>query len=636
MTRRLWAAALLTAPLVVLGMRGGPVWVQALLATPVVAWAGAPFWARGFASLRHRSLNMFTLICLGVAAAYGESLAAWLVAGSREVYFEPAAVILTLVLVGQVLELKARRRTGEAMRALLELTPKTARWMPESGPERDIRIDDVHPGYRLRVRPGEKIPVDGVVLEGASFVDESMISGEPMPVAKHAGDTVAGATQNGEGALVMRAERVGRDTMLAQIVRLVGEAQRTRAPMQRLADRVAGIFVPAVVAIAAVTFAVWALAGPEPRLAHALVNAVAVLIIACPCALGLATPMSIMVAAGKGATAGVLFRNAEAIEGLGKVDTLVFDKTGTLTLGRPELASVRPARGLDETTLLRLAASVERPSEHPLAHAILAGAAGRNVTPAEAAEFAAHPGEGVTAQVAGARIALGNHRLMERLGVAVESLEEAAAVLRAQGQTVAYVASDGAAAGLIGVADPLRPGAAPALARLRAAGLRLVMLTGDNRATALEVARQAGIAEVIADVLPGEKREQVRRLQGEGRSVAMVGDGINDAPALAQADVGIALGTGTDLAMATAGVTLVRGDLGALLRAVGLSRATLANIRQNLGFAFVYNLAGLPIAAGALYPWLGWTLSPMIAAAAMSLSSVSVVGNALRLRSVKL
>jgi Cu+-exporting ATPase len=541
-----------------------------------------------------------------------------------------------LILLGQVLELRARGRTSAAIEELLGLAPKTARRLRDDGSEQDVPLDDVRPGDRLRVRPGEKVPVDGVVLAGASSVDESMISGEPIPAAKGPGARVVGATVNGTGALVMRAEKVGADTLLARIVAMVSEAQRSRAPIQRLADVVAGYFVPAVIAVAVVTFSVWALAGPSPRLAHALVNAVAVLIIACPCALGLATPMSIMVATGRGATIGVLFKDAEAIEVMRKVDTLVVDKTGTLTEGRPRLVSVVACVGFDEPRLLRLAASLERGSEHPLASAIVQGASERGVRLAEASDFASRTGKGVVGRVDGARVALGNAALMREIGADVAPLAAKAEELGADGQTVMFVAVDDEAAGIVGVADPIKATTPEAIRALHADGIRIVMVTGDGRATAEAVARKLGIDDVVAEVLPDQKVDVVQRLQAEGRTVAMAGDGINDAPALARAQVGIAMGTGTDVAMESAGVTLVKGDLRGIVRARRLSKATVRNIQQNLFFAFVYNGAGVPIAAGALYPFFGLLLSPMIAAAAMSFSSVSVVGNALRLRRASL
>ena len=587
---------------------------------------------------------MFTLIALGVGVAYLYSLVAMLLpgifpaflprrmGGDVAVYFEAAAVIVTLVLLGQVLELKARSRTGAAVKALLGLAPKTARRLRDDGSEEDVPLDQVHPGDRLRVRPGEKVPVDGVVLEGTSAVDESMVSGEAIPVEKNPGDRVVGATVNGTGSFVLKAERVGAETLLARIVQMVSEAQRSRAPIQKLADQVAGWFVPAVVSIAVATAIVWGLVGPDPRMAHALVNAVAVLIIACPCALGLATPMSIMVATGKGATAGVLFRNAEAIEILRKVDTLVIDKTGTLTEGKPQLVTVDPAEGWDEKGLLRLAASLERGSEHPLAAAIVSGAQDRGVELAGTESFESVTGKGVKGRVDGRSVGLGNRNLFESMGIDPGELAGKAEALRKEGQTVMFVAVDGKAAGLLGVADPVKGTTPEAIRQLHEEGIRIVMLTGDSRTTADAVAGKLDIDEVMAEVLPDQKAAVVKRLQGEGRIVAMAGDGINDAPALAQAQVGIAMGTGTDVAMESAGVTLVKGDLRGIVRARRLSRATMRNIQQNLFFAFVYNALGVPVAAGVLYPFFGILLSPIIAAAAMSFSSVSVVGNALRLR----
>ncbi len=621
-------------------------WFELILSTPVILWGGWPFFVRGWQSLVNRSLNMFTLIALGVGASYGYSLVAALFpnifpdsfrnqAGGVAIYFEAAAVIVTLVLLGQVLELKARSQTGAAIQALLGLAPKTARLLHEDGREVDVPLDQVRAGDRLRVRPGEKIPVDGAVVDGGSSVDESMVTGEAIPVEKKAGDRVTGATVNGTGSLVMRAERVGADTMLAQIVRMVSEAQRSRAPIQKLADLVAGYFVPAVVGTAVITFAVWATLGPAPRMAHALINAVAVLIVACPCALGLATPMSIMVAMGKGATTGVLFKNAEAIEFLRKVDTLVVDKTGTLTEGKPKLVSIQPASGFDEAQLLRLAASLERASEHPLAAAIVTGAEERKIQLVQAEGFESVTGKGVKARIEGKRVELGNQKLMEDAGVAAGPLLAAAEALRTDGQTVMFVAVDGKAAGLLGVADPIKETTLEAIRQLREQKIRVVMLTGDSRTTAAAVARKLGIDDVIAEVLPEDKSKQVKQLQEQGHFVAMAGDGINDAPALAQAQVGIAMGTGTDVAMQSAGVTLVKGDLRGILRARLLSQATMNNIRQNLFFAFIYNALGVPIAAGVLYPFFGLLLSPMIAAAAMSFSSVSVVLNALRLRRVR-
>jgi Cu+-exporting ATPase len=552
------------------------------------------------------------------------------------VYFEAAAVIVTLVLLGQVMELKARSQTGAAIKALLGLAPKTARRLRDDGSDEDVPLDQVGKGDRLRVRPGEKVPVDGVVLEGTSSIDESMVTGEPIPVEKKPGDRVTGATVNGTGGLVMQAERVGAETLLARIVQMVAEAQRSRAPIQKLADMVAGYFVPAVVGIAVATAFVWGLAGPEPRMAHALINAVAVLIIACPCALGLATPMSIMVATGKGATAGVLFKSAEAIEVMRKVDTLVVDKTGTLTEGKPKLITVEPANGMDDTGLLRMAASIERGSEHPLAAAIVNGAKERGVEPSEAESFESVTGKGVTGRVEGRSVALGNRALMDHIGVDPGDLARRAESFRKDGQTVMFVAVDGKPAGILGVADPIKETTPEAIRTLHADGIRIVMLTGDNRTTALAVAGKLGLDDVVAEVLPDQKADAVKRLQGEGRIVAMAGDGINDAPALAQAQVGIAMGTGTDVAMESAGVTLVKGDLRGIVRARLLSRATMRNIKQNLFFAFVYNALGVPVAAGVLYPFFGILLSPMIAAAAMSFSSVSVVANALRLRGLRL
>jgi Cu+-exporting ATPase len=657
MSRRFWVGLVITVPLLILAMGDylpghsferlasarALQWLELVLASPVVLWGGWPFFVRAWRSVVNRSLNMFTLIGLGVAVAYLYSVVATLApgifpaafrdaSGEVAVYFEAAAVITVLVLLGQVLELRARSQTSSAIKALLGLAPKTARRIASDGSEADVPLDEVVAGDRLRVRPGEKVPVDGVVLEGVSAVDESLVTGEPMPVEKRPSDSLIGATINGTGSLVMRAERVGAQTLLAQIVHMVSEAQRSRAPIQKLADVVAGYFVPAVVAVAVVTFAVWGVAGPEPRLAHALVNSVAVLIIACPCALGLATPMSVMVATGRGATAGVLFKNAEAIEILRKVDTLVVDKTGTLTEGKPKLVSVTAAAGSDERTVLRLAASLERGSEHPLAAAIVSGAAERRLELAKAEGFASRTGKGVTGSVESRTVALGNRALLDELHVDVGPLAAQAEKLRTDGQTVMFVAVDGRPAGLLGVADPIKGTTPEAIQHLRRDGIRVVMLTGDSRTTAEAVGRKLEIDEVVAEVLPDQKASAVKRFQGEGHIVAMAGDGINDAPALAQAHVGIAMGTGTDVAMESAGVTLVKGDLNGIARARRLSRATMRNIKQNLFFAFVYNALGVPIAAGALYPFLGLLLSPIIAAAAMSFSSVSVVGNALRLR----
>ncbi|HYV83681.1 MAG TPA: heavy metal translocating P-type ATPase [Pyrinomonadaceae bacterium] len=652
MTRRFRIAVLAAIPVFLLGMSdlypGQPLqqlvsmrvlqWVQLVLATPVVLWCGWPFFERAWQSIVNRSLNMFTLIGLGVGVGYLFSVIAVVAPGvfpasfrdahgNVPVYFEAAAVIVALVLLGQVLELRARSQTGNAIRELLGLAPKTARRIAH-GHEEDVPLDHVHPGDLLRVRPGERVPVDGVVVEGASSVDESMITGEPIPVEKNSGDRVVGATVNGTGSFVMRAERVGSETLLAQIVQMVAEAQRSRAPIQKLADVVSSYFVPAVVLIAVITFIVWSIWGPEPQMAHGLVNAVAVLIIACPCALGLATPMSIMVATGKAAQNGVLFRNAEAIEIMRKVDTLVLDKTGTLTEGKPRLESVVVVDGFDEQTLLALAGSLERSSEHPLAAAIVAGANERGVEIKDAARFQSITGKGVVGEVDGHQVAVGNRSLLDD-----PKLDARAEELRANGQTIMFIVIDGKPAGLIGVADPIKSTTPDAVRQLHAEGIRLVMLTGDSRTTAEAVARKLGIDEVVAEVLPDQKVDAVKRFQNAGRVVAMAGDGINDAPALAQAHVGIAMGTGTDVAMKSAGVTLVKGDLRGIVRARSLSRATMSNIKQNLFFAFIYNTLGVPIAAGVLYPFFGILLSPMIAAAAMSFSSVSVIANALRLRS---
>jgi len=661
MTRRFWVGAALTAPVVAIAMgdmlSGGGVsarighqtsaWIQMLLAVPVVLWAGWPFFQRGWASIVNRSANMFTLIALGVGSAFVYSVVATVapglfpegfrMSGRVEPYFDTAMVITVLVLMGQVLEIRARSRTTAAIKALLGLAPKTARVIRDGG-EADIPISEVQVGDRLRVRPGEKIPVDGVVLDGRSTVDESMVTGEPVPVEKTAGSRVTGATINGTGALTMRAERVGAETLLAQIVRMVSEAQRTRAPIQRLADRVAEYFVPAVVATSVIAFVAWSLWGPEPRLALALVSAVAVLIIACPCALGLATPMAIMVGTGRGATAGVLIKNAEALEHLAAVDTLVVDKTGTLTEGKPRLVSVVAAGGTSEADLLALAAGLEQASEHPLAAAIVGGAQERGVAPAAADEFQAEAGQGVTGRVGGRAVVLGNAALMEARRIDLGSLVSKADELRREGQTAMFVAIDGRAAGLLGVADPIKRSTLEALRLLRDDGLHIVMLTGDSRATAEAVGAKLGLppGEIRAEVLPSQKRTVVKELQAAGRVVAMAGDGINDAPALAEATVGIAMGTGTDVAMESAGITLVKGDLRAIVRARRLSRATIRNIRQNLFLAFVYNAVGVPVAAGVLYPFIGLLVSPIWASAAMTFSSVSVIGNALRLRKVGL
>jgi P-type Cu+ transporter len=651
MTRRLWVAAVLSAPLVIIGMFGlnfaGVVWVQLALATPVVLWAGWPFFARGWASLRNRRLNMFTLIALGTGIAYLDSLAAALfpdlfpaafrtVDGMVPLYFEAAAVIVTLVLVGQVLELRARALTGGAIRALLDLAPRTARLVYPSGGERDVPLAEIAVGDLLRVRPGETVPVDGVIVDGASAVDEAMLTGEPLPVEKGVGDRVTGATLNRAGSFVMRAERVGAATLLARIVALVAAAQRSRAPIQRLVDTVAGRFVPAVLAVAALAFIAWAIFGPPPAFGFALMAAVSVLLIACPCALGLATPMSIMVGTGRGALDGVLLRNAEAIERLEHVDTLVFDKTGTLTEGRPQLVAVVAASDVAEDQLLQLAAAAERGSEHPLAAAIVAAAQARRLQPLPVAAFRAEPGKGVIATVAARRIVIGNAALFTELGIDAAPLTAEAERRRRQGEGVMLVAVGDRAAGLLAVADPVKPTTAAAVAALHREGLQLVMLTGDSRRTADTVGRRLGIDDIVAEVLPDEKAAAIADLQRQGRIVAMAGDGINDAPALAQADIGIAMGTGADVAIESAAVTLVGGDLNRIVRARRLSRATMRNIRQNLFFAFVFNVLAVPVAAGVLYPFAGILLSPMIASAAMSASSLLVIGNALRLRNIPL
>ena len=660
MRRRFWWSAAITAPILAFMISdmvpGGPLqriaphgwltWIQLALATPVVLWGGWPFFVRGWASIVHRHLNMFTLIALGVGAAYTYSVVATLAPGAFPdsfrmmgevaVYFEPAAVIVVLVLLGQVLELRARSQTSTAIKKLLGLAPKTARRIEADGAEHDVPLEQVKTGDRLRVRPGERVPVDGVVVDGATTIDESMVTGEPMPVGKSRDATVTGGTVNGTGTFVMEAQRVGSETLLAQIVRMVGEAQRSRAPIQRLADTVSAWFVPMVIGVAIVTFLAWSLLGPEPRLAHALVNAVAVLIIACPCALGLATPMSIMVGTGRGAEAGVLIRDAEALETLEAVTTIVVDKTGTLTEGRPKLTTIEPAGAFDETTLLRLAATLEHVSEHPLAEAIVAGARQRGLALSDVQDFASTTGKGVSGRVEGRQVSIGNQRHLEALGIDPGTASARADALRSDGQTVMFVAVDLQLAGLIGVADPVKPTTREAIDALHAEGITVVMLTGDNQTTAAAVARAIGIDRVEADVLPDQKAAVVQRLRQDGVRVAMAGDGINDAPALAAADVGIAMGTGTDVAMESAGVTLVKGDLRGIVRARRLSRATMGNIRQNLFFAFVYNVLGVPLAAGVLYPWFGVLLSPMIASAAMTFSSVSVIGNALRLRRVAL
>jgi Cu+-exporting ATPase len=661
MTRRLKVSAILALPVFIMAMVSDLApqfvpdsvsmtalqWFEFALATPAVLWGGWPIFRRGYESVVNRSLNMFTLIALGVGVAWTYSVVAMLLPGifppamrsmgeTVPVYFEAAAVIMALVLLGQVMELRARSQTSAAIKLLLGLAPKTARIVRADGNEEDIPLEHVQPDDVLRVRPGEKVPVDGVVLEGASALDESMVTGESIPVEKTAGARLIGATVNGTGSLLMRAERVGADTLLAQIVHMVSEAQRSRAPIQRLADVTAGYFVPAVIGVALATLAAWGIWGAEPRLAHAIVNAVAVLIIACPCALGLATPMSIMVGTGRGAQAGVLIKNAEALETMEKVNTLVVDKTGTLTEGKPKLTSVIPLAGFDESVVLRLGASLERASEHPLAAAIVSGAQKKGIALTAVSEFRSITGKGVAGIVEGHSVALGNLKLFEELRIAAGDLPARAEALRSDGQTVMLLAIDDKAAGLIGVADPVKESTAEAIRALHAEGIQVIMLTGDNRITAQAVAKKLGIDRVEAEVLPEQKASIVKQLQAQGRIVAMAGDGINDAPALAQAQVGIAMGTGTDVAMESAGITLIKGDLNGIVRAVRLSRATMRNIRQNLFFAFIYNVLGIPVAAGVLYPFFGLLLSPIIAAAAMSFSSVSVIGNALRLRRVAL
>jgi Cu+-exporting ATPase len=660
MTRRFWVAVALTVPLLAVMLSDvlpghllqhllpgqWLAWLELALATPVVLWAGWPFFERGWASIVHRSPNMFTLIAIGAGSAYLYSVAAVVapgifprtfrdISGNLSLYFEAAAVITALVLLGQVLELKARSQTSSAIKALLGLAPKTARRISQDGKEADVALSEVQVGDRIRVRPGERIPTDGSVIEGRSSVDESMVSGEPIPVKKIAGAKVVGGTINGTGSFVMKAERVGADTLLAQIVKMVSEAQRTRAPIQRLADRVAKFFVPAVLVSSVITFAVWAIFGPRPHYAHALVNAVAVLIIACPCALGLATPMSIMVGTGRGASEGILIRNAESLEIFEKVDTLVVDKTGTLTEGKPRLTQVVPAEGFDETYLLQLVASLEKASEHPLAAAIIAGAREKNIELVPVAEFQSITGKGVTGILQGKRIGVGNAALIEDLGASSQALQAPAEGLRKEGQTVMFVTSDGRFAGLIAVADPIKGSTVQAIQQLKQAGIRVVMVTGDNHTTAAAVAQKLGI-DFEADVLPEKKADVVKNLQSQGAVVAMAGDGVNDAPALAQAQVGIAMGTGTDVAMETGGITLVKGDLRGIVKARRLSQRTMRNIRQNLFFAFFYNALGIPLAAGVLYPVFGLLLNPMIAAAAMSFSSISVIANALTLRTTKL
>ena len=658
MTRRFWVGLVLAAPVLVIEMAGHlvgwvhelipptvSVWVQLVLTTPVVLWAGWPFFVRGWASVRSRNLNMFTLIALGTGVAWLYSVVATLAPGAFpasfrgmdgtvDVYFESAAVITVLVLLGQVLELRAREQTSGAIKALLDLSPKTARRLRADGTDEEIALAEVQISDRLRVRPGEKVPVDGTVQDGRSSIDESLVTGESMPVTKSAGDTVIGGTINQSGALVMRAEKVGRDTMLARIVAMVAEAQRSQAPIQRVADRVAAVFVPAVIGTAVIAFIVWALVGPDPKLAHALIAAVTVLIIACPCALGLATPMSIMVGVGRGAKLGVLIKNAQALERMEKVDTLVVDKTGTLTEGRPSLTRIVPAGTEDE--LLRLAAGVERASEHPLAHAITTAARDRGITVPDVTDFDSPVGRGVTGTVDGHRVALGNSDFLALLEIDSRALDAQADQLRGEGATVIHMSIDGRAVGIFAIEDPIKATAADTLAALRADGIQIVMLTGDNRTTAQAVARRLGIDRVEAQVLPEHKSAIVQALRGEGRVVAMAGDGVNDAPALAAADVGLAMGSGTDVAIESAGITLLGGDLAGIMHARRLSQKTMRNIRQNLTFAFIYNTAGIPLAAGVLYPFFGLLLSPIIAAAAMSLSSVSVISNALRLRTQKL
>lgn len=659
MTRRFWIGLILSVPVLILEMGGhltnlhmvlGPQasnWVQLVLATPVVLWAGWPFFERGWQSVITRHLNMFTLIAMGTGVAWIYSVVATIMPGifpetfrSSEgavaVYFEAAAVITVLVLLGQVLELRAREQTGGAIRALLDLAPKTARRVNDDGSDEDIGLDAVSVGDRLRVRPGEKVPVDGSLLEGRSSIDESMITGESMPVTKEVGSKLIGGTMNQTGGFIMEAGKVGKDTMLSQIVKMVAEAQRSRAPIQRLADEVSGWFVPVVIAVAIISFFVWFFIGPEPRFAHGLVAAVAVLIIACPCALGLATPMSIMVGVGRGAGLGVLIKNAEALERFEKVDTLVVDKTGTLTEGRPKVTAIVPRDGVSETDLLQTAATLERSSEHPLALAIVNAATERGVAVGDAQDFDSPVGKGVTGVVNGKKLVLGSHRIMEENSIDVSSVTVQAEELRNEGATVIFMAADGHVEGLFAIADPVKVTTPEAVKALVAEGVRVVMLTGDNKTTALAVARRLGISEVEAEVLPEDKSKIVSRLRSEGKIVAMAGDGVNDAPALAAADVGIAMGTGTDVAIESAGVTLLKGDLQGIVRARQLSRATMANIRQNLFFAFIYNAAGVPVAAGILYPSFGLLLSPIIAAAAMALSSVSVIGNSLRLRSTAL
>ncbi len=661
MSRRFWAGLILALPVFILEMGGHipalgldriippgvSTWIQFALSTPVVLWAGWPFFQRAWASVVHRSLNMFSLVALGTGAAYGYSLVATFapglfpvsvrrMGGGVPVYYEAAAVITVLVLLGQVLELRAREQTGGAIRALLQLAPKTAHRLRAGGEDEEIPLDQVHVGDRLRVRPGDGVPVDGAVLEGSGSVDESMVTGESMPTAKQQGDKLIGGTVNGAGSLIMRADKIGADTMLARIVTMVSEAQRSRAPIQRLADTVSGYFVPAVLVAAALAFIAWATWGPAPALAYALIAAVSVLIIACPCALGLATPMSISVGIGKAAAAGVLIKSAEALERMEKIDTLVVDKTGTLTEGKPKVTAFLAAPGFTESELLPLAAALERSSEHPLAAAIVAAATDKGVTIPDTAQFKSLPGQGVTGRVGDQAVGLGNAKLMSDLGVSLSALERKADDLRADGASALFLAVDGKAAAVIAIADPIKASTGGALDDLRGAGLRIVMLTGDNKTSAQAVARRLGIKDIHADVLPEDKNRVLKQLAAEGRIVAMAGDGVNDAPALAAAAVGIAMGTGAQVAIESAGITLVKGDLAGIVRALTLSRATMRNIRENLVFAFAYNAVGIPIAAGALYPAFGIMLSPVVAALAMSLSSVSVIANALRLRTLKL
>ena len=659
MLRKFWVGVTLSIPLLFVTMGGRSLitsmtvhaylpWLEFLLATPIVLWAGSSFFVRFWQSLKSRNLNMFTLIGLGVGVAYVYSLVAILfpeifptsfqdsMTGKVGLYFEAASVIVTLVLLGQVLELKARGQTSAAIKALLGLAPKTARIIRAGGIEEDVSLDTVHVGDKLRVRPGEKIPVDGVVISGLSSVDESMVTGEPIPVEKSAGEKVVGATINGTGTLVIEAQKVGKDSLLSQIIQMVSEAQRSRAPIQKLVDQVSAYFIPAVILVSVITFVLWSWIGPDPKLAHAIINSVAVLIIACPCALGLATPMSIMVATGRGAGLGVLFKNAETIETIRKVDILVIDKTGTLTLGKPRLVTVKSTPLFSEKEFLSLAASLEQASEHPLAQAIVNGAKEKGVSLLDAKNFSSITGKGATAEVSEKKVVIGNKALLDDLSIAIGNLETEANLLREEGQTVMYVGIDGKLAGLLGVTDPIKESTIPAIQKLRSLGIKVIMMTGDNEKTAKAVAKKVGLDGFFADVLPKGKADLIKKMQAEGKFVAMAGDGINDAPALAQAQVGIAMGTGTDVAMGSAGVTLIKGDLMGIVKALALSEATLRNVKQNLFFAFIYNILGVPIAAGILYPSFGILLSPVVAAAAMSLSSVSVIANALRLKKVNL